>query len=284
MKNIKKVLAVMTAVSAFAASTSAFAETTYKATAGVESTEDLFTYAQAEYNEEGTLTAGNSITVKDVPDGALSGEMTLLVLDHDAVLTNVADGDILYIDQGTYTAASGETAATNPEFVGKALGLKVDDLLKAVDTTKAGVYSYPVKVGYYTTPTEEDPDGFAIADGNIVITVSEVQGEEKKTVTVVWGNIDGDAEGKITTSDAADILTYVANGAAGTGYFPIKTEIKDKVKGWDTSVSLIWGNIDGDAEGKITTSDAADLLTYVANGAAGTGSFDIKEAIDVFVE
>lgn len=175
MKNFKKVLAVMTAVSAMAATTSAFAANEAAVTGGVTGT-----YAA---NEAGAykLTVATPATAKTGED------MTLLVLTEGALTDEaVADSEILYIDQGI---------AGTDNFAG--LGLK-NEIINAVTTT-----GHIIKIGYY------DADGeFAIAEGTIAVTA------DAKTLTFAWGDttLDGsiDASDALATFyyGAGDVRTY----------------------------------------------------------------------------
>ena len=214
MKNMKKVLAVMTAVSAMAASTSAFAATTV----GETDASSIITFTQAAYTE-GVLSTGNSIAVDAMPAGIVDGEVTLLVLDYATVETAVADDDILYIDQGTYENS------TNP-FAGKALGLKVSDIVAAAEaqfatdsaadeTLETKTYSYPVKLGYY------DADDFAIATASIDVTVAKDASGETG-VTVLWGDVN--KSGDVTVTDASAIVNALLGGTKTYGDFTIDKE------------------------------------------------------------
>jgi hypothetical protein len=178
MKNLKKVLAVMTAVTAMAASTSAFAANIAEVKGGVTGT-----YA------EGKL----SVTTPAAAD-TTKGDMTLLVLTEGALADEaVADGEILYIDQGTAGFAG--------------LGLKTD-VLGAVTAADGHI----IKVGYY------DADGnFAIAQGYIKVS------EDKPAVEYINLQLGdcADLNGTVDVSDVTAAVKHILGSPKLTGNYLI---------------------------------------------------------------
>lgn len=220
MKNFKKVLAVLTAVSAMAAQASAFAANEAAVSGGVAGT-----YAA---NEDGAYKlsvttpaaakAGKDMTLLVLTEGALTDDLATENVDESAV----ADTEILYIDQGI---------AGTDNFAD--LGLK-NEIINAVTTT-----GHIVKVGYY------DADGnFAIAEGTIAVTA--IADEPKvKTFKVVWGDTTGD--NKVDGLDSVAVLKSTVGISESYS-------IKD-TNGETMSVSVgnplyengfIWGNVNND--------------------------------------
>ena len=172
MKNLKKVLAVMTAVASLCMSATAFAAT------GTVSSEKSLT---GEFNwDTSTLTINNGNAVK------ADSETTILVLDKDANDTNVAEQDILYINQ--------KNTSEGTNFAG--MGLKLTDIQNLADG------DYIIKVGYY--PTEGN---FTIADAILTVSSGTTPGE--KTITIKLGDFNGD--GRLTGSD----LMYSLRASVG---------------------------------------------------------------------
>ncbi len=163
MKNLKKVLAVMTAVASLCMSATAFA-----ATGNVTSEKKL----TGEFNwDTSTLTINNGNAVK------ADSETTILVLDKGANDTDVKEKDILYINQ--------KNTSEGKDFAG--MGLKLTDIQNLADG------DYIIKVGYY--PTEGN---FTIADA--ILTVSSGTTPADKTITIKLGDFNGD--GEFTGTDA----------------------------------------------------------------------------------
>jgi len=168
MKNLKKVLAVLTAVSAFAASTSVFAANVPTATGtGFD--------VSYEADESGAYKLNVSKPAAANTDADNNGgDMTLLVLKEDT------EDDILYIDQGTtdFTGLGLKTIPVTDAETGDVVETEVID----IETVDEG---HVIKVGYY------DADGhFAIALG--YLTIAAEQGEDP-VVYVEWkyGNRTG---------------------------------------------------------------------------------------------
>ena len=155
MKNLKKALAVATAIAAMSMSMTALAATTYTPSGDL-----AFTYDQA----ANTV----SVTASALAGAKADTEMTLVVLDKETDETNVQAANILYIDQ--------ETAGTADAF--QAMGLKAASLADG---------AYKVKLGY--TNAE---DVFSIASGTL--TVATTADGTKVTIKWGDVNADGDAD------------------------------------------------------------------------------------------
>ena len=172
MKNLKKVLAVMTAVASLCMSATAFAATgTVSEDGGLSGSFDWDT---------STLSIVNGATPK------ANSETTILVLDKDANDTNVAEGDILYINQ--------KNTSEGKDFSN--MGLKLTDVQNLADG------EYIVKVGYY--PVEGE---FTIAPAKLTVSSGTTPGE--KTITIKLGDFNGD--GRLTGSD----LMYSLRASVG---------------------------------------------------------------------
>lgn len=192
MKNLKKILAVMTSVAAICTSMTAFAaeaSTSFTPT-GVA---DVFSFTYA--NDTGVI---SNVTFGDkVQDG----DVTILVTDGTA-RQNVGESNILYIDQSTKTAGFNASMGLL-----KNITFTTEEMAKTEATTKI----IPVYLGY-TSET-----GFAIADGNITATYTPAT--QETTVTVLWGDINGD--NAVDLGDAVAALlnsagveeTYAINGS-----------------------------------------------------------------------
>ena len=187
MKNLKKILAVMTSVAAICTSMTAFAAeaTTSFTPNGVA---DVFTFTYD--NTTGTI---SNLTLGDAVQ---AGDVTILVTNPDVARQNVGENDILYIDQSTkadgFNASMGlrnVITFTEAEITGK-----TEPITKTV----------PVYVGY-TSAT-----GFTIADGSITAVYTPASGET--TVKLTFGDIDCDGEAGL--SDAGVIINKLAGGTA----------------------------------------------------------------------
>lgn len=156
MKNLKKVLAVMTAVASLCMSATAFAATgTVSEDGGLSGSFDWDT---------STLSIVNGATPK------ANSETTILVLDKDANDTNVAEGDILYINQ--------KNTSEGKDFSN--MGLKLTDVQNLADG------EYIVKVGYY--PVEGE---FTIATAKLTVSSGTTPSGVVKTIT--WGDLNFDS-------------------------------------------------------------------------------------------
>ena len=227
MKNLKKVLAVLTAVSAMAAQVSAFA-----ANEATVSGDITGTYAA---NEEGTY----KLTVTTPTAAKADTDMTLLVLDEDANPEAIADGDILYIDQGIV----GTDNFAN-------LGLK-DEIINTETTT-----GHIIKVGYY------DAEGnFAIAEGTIAVVAATPD-----TITVEFKVGDVNKADGVNSTDANYILSWLTGGSASVGGdYDIGEGIVDT-----SNVTTIFGDVNG-ADG-VNSTDANYILSWLTGGSASVGA------------
>ena len=240
MKNMKKVLAVMTAVSAMAASTSAFA-------APIAVDFDVANF-DATYDVE---TNKFAVTLTDY---TAAEDMTLLILDKDvADEANVQDGEIRYIDQGKAFANA---------------GLKLDEL-----ATQLAPGSYPVKLGY------DDGDSFEIAEATLVIPEPS-SGDEPIIVKVLWGDVDLDGSAdtmdatRILDAFAGGTSTFPQTDYKD-GYkytWNSKSVIGSDEKSYTSDI--LWGDID--ADGSADTMDATRILDAFAGG---TSTFTADDKI-----
>lgn len=253
MKNLKKVLAVMTSVAALCTSMSAFAAatTTYGKTDGTTDSTPVFSFT---YNSE-----TNAITAITMNDVVADGNVTLLVTQPGVARQSVGKDDIWYIDQSTKADNFGISAD-------KALGLLsmvefTSDEKAAADTAGTAITKdAPVYLGYYTVATATAVSEFKIAAGKITATYTpEVQ---TTTITVKWGDITGDDV--IDTSDSlAALMKYIGQPASYT--------VKEhNVTVGETLGSInVWGDITGDEV--VDTSDSlAALMKYIGQPASYT--------------
>ena len=179
MKNLKKVLAVMTSVAALCTSMSAFAAgaTTYGQTEGKTGDISVFSFTY-----DGTANAINNITLTEA---VADGDVTLLVVKPGVQRQNVTQSDIWYIDQTTKTAGFGTIAR------GLLDSITFTDEEKSATT--ATTKTAPVYVGYKNAAGE-----FAIAEAAVSATYTPET--QETTITVKWGDINRD--GSITDADA----------------------------------------------------------------------------------
>ena len=248
MKNLKKVLAVMTAVASLCMSATAFAATgTVSSTQGLEGT----------YNwETGVLNITNNAkvvegdVVTDKSNVKPNTETTVLVLNAGANETNVAEGDILYINQKN----TGDNNASK-DFADMGLKMPVDE--DSTTTPKAAVTNlkdgtYKVKVGYYTV------DGsFAIANADLVVSSGTTPGG--KTITIKWGDVNGN--GEVTDDDALTIIMRNlggnTSGFGANGDFA-GFEIGGTYTNKDSNLNFKWGDVNGN--GEVTDDDALTII------------------------
>ena len=214
MKNLKKVLAVMTAVASLCMSATAFAATgTVSEDGGLSGSFDWDT---------STLSIVNGATPK------ANSETTILVLDKDANDTNVAEGDILYINQ--------KNTSEGKDFSN--MGLKLTDVQNLADG------EYIVKVGYY--PVEGE---FTIATAKLTVSSGTTPSGVVKTIT--WGdlNFDNSVDGQ---DGLYAMLAYLQKYTETT----VETEtlkIGDKdnsvfkvVGAEEGSNTVVWGDLNAD--------------------------------------
>jgi len=182
MKTLKKALALVLAVSVMAVSGSALAAVEGNCTiTGGSSTYDTSYDASAK-----------SLTVA-APGANVGDQMTFVILDKDANVTNVAEGDILYVDQKAATAS-------DKSFTGKINLLRVTG---ASGEMPDG--SYPVRIGYYNSAGD-----FQLGVGNLVIST---------IVPAAVNSITTDATANATAGEALAITATVnAVGGASTAY------------------------------------------------------------------
>ena len=177
MKNLKKTLAVVTAIVAMLVSNSAFAEvqTSFTGVSGIDNPVC-----------EGIETGAPEVTV--TVNAASSDEMTFIILNDGANEEDVQEEDILYIDQHAVSEGKSFTGIINP-----------DRASEGAETLPDG--DYVIKVGYQP------------ASGNFTIARATLHVETTssgKTVTIKWGDITSD--GSIDGIDAlAALYAYVGD-------------------------------------------------------------------------
>lgn len=246
MKNVKKILAVMTAAASLCATSVAFADTAEMA---YPSTGATLSNTGTKFDlEKGVLDVVNPNTVD------ANSETTILVLNSGANDTNVADKDILYINQ------KNTGSADDKNFTGA--GLKMPTYIDAEDDNKEKAYtnlpgsetgiSYPVKVGYY------ENGSFKIASATIVVKT----GSAGKTVT--WGDID--LKNGVDVNDASAILNSLVGGQTKYGDYTIGTAI---VSGG----SVLFGDVD--LKNGVDVNDASAILNSLVGGQTKYGDYTI---------
>jgi hypothetical protein len=254
MKNLKKMLAVVTAVSAMAVSAPAFA-----AVSGD------FTSANGAVTADYSAFDQNKVRATvDVSKAVVGKEMSFVVLDNDVTGSKITSGtivadDILYIDQDTL-GSSNYTFEAN-------INLALVNGAES-DATAIPAGSYPIRLGYYYdvngTPT------FAIAEATMVVE----EDDSEKTITFIWGDVN--ANGAANGADATALVNAIAGGTStwtktvdGVTYtFGFNSDIVTAdgksyaMKIGDNSVR--WGdvNINGAANG----ADATALVNAIAGG------------------
>jgi hypothetical protein len=188
MKNLRRALAAVIALTVMSVSASAFAEVS--ATGAFSGGNSAVT---ADYSE----IAQNKVKATVDTTLATTGtQMTFLVLDDGTDVTNIGESDILYIDQKELTVGGNTfTGVINLARVSGA----------AVDATELPAGSYPIRVGYYYDDNGEQTFGLAAA--TMVVTA----GSTGNTVTITWGDITVD--NVVDISDAMAALYYAAGTA-----------------------------------------------------------------------
>lgn len=186
MKNLKKALAAVIALSVMSWSCAAFADVS--ATGAFSGGNNAVT---ADYSEIGD----NKVTATvDTTLANVGTEMTFLILDDGTNVASINEADILYIDQKTLAAGSNS-------FTGVINLARIDGGTGA-EALPAG--TYPIRVGYYYTDSVSGEQTFGIAAANMVVSYSS----EAPTITVTWGDITLDSE--IDVADALAALYYAA--------------------------------------------------------------------------
>lgn len=186
MKNLKKMLAVVTAISTMLVSVPAFAALDLSEKDAVI---DTFTCT-------GEDTTSPSVTASIAASAVDGGEMTFLILNDGAVVQSIQAEDILYINQHTVsTDGTSFTGVINLDRVG-------DNL------TALPVGEYPVRIGYNSKTTGE----FAIAEATLKVEEDSAGGT---TIEFIWGDVN--ASGAVTLADSADILGIFTGYPAKVG-------------------------------------------------------------------
>lgn len=259
MKNLRKALALFTAVATMSVSVSAFAD-------------ELS--ASGNFNQPGVAgdyknIAENAFDVTLASGTAEAGkQMSFLVLDSDTITDTPAvnDGikasieaaDILFIDQKEAGAeANTFSAVINPARIG-------DGTAESIPLGK-----YPVRVGYYNNLGQ-----FTIATAIMEVT----EGEEGKTITIKYGDITCDELGELNIRDLLAILGY---GTSSTQTFGATEGFDGFTLGQTYTTtdgkSFKYGDINCDKLGELNIRDGLAILGY------GTGSAQAFGEDDYFV-
>ena len=175
MKNLKKVLAVMTAVASLCMSATAFA-----AEGSVSSSQDLAGTYDVATNVLNITNNNNVLADSETTILVLTGELT------DDEAANVTEGKIMYINQQN-------TTTDGKNFTG--MGLKLP-----AGSETLGVGSYPVKVGCYNATT----GGFEIKNATLEVT------DGGASIKIKWGDIN--LSGAVDVNDASTILDSMIGG------------------------------------------------------------------------
>ena len=243
MKNLRKALAAVIALTVMSVSATAFAEVS--ATGAFSGGNGAVT---ADYSE----IAQNKVKATVDTTLATTGtQMTFLVLDNGTDVTNIGESDILYIDQKELTAGGNTfTGVINLARVSGA----------AVDATEIPAGSYPIRVGYYY-----DNDGvqtFGLAAATMVVTA----GSTGITVEFILGDVNG--ADNCNLADANYVVAKLAGGSASVGgAYAIGQTVTDI-----NSKSFTFGDVNG-ADG-CNLADANYIVAKLAGGSASVGATD----------
>jgi len=240
MKNLKKALAAVMALSVMSWSCAAFAEVS--ATGAFSGGNGA---VSADYSEIGD----NKVTATvDTSLANVGTEMTFLILDDGTNVASINEADILYIDQQTLTAG-------NNSFTGVINLARIDGGTGA-EALPAG--SYPIRVGYYYDDNGEQTFGLAAA----TMVVSYESGEEQATIKVLWGDVDGN--GAIAALDVSAVLLgslgMYKDCTLSDGVNELAIAVGDdaNITDGENTETVIWGDIDGN--GAIAALDVSAVL------------------------
>ena len=255
MKNLRKVMATLAALSVMCMSASAFADTTV--TGAFDKAAVTGDYTNVVANKEVTVTVDTT--------GATTGtQMTFIILDADANELSLAAEDILYIDQKELTASQNSfTGVINTARITGAEGDIPDG-------------SYLIKLGY----TDANGD-FGIAKATMVVET----GSSGRTVKFVFGDINGGEytgaqtetdTSVVTAADSLEMLKFLAGGSSDRGgAFAIGTVITDA-----TGKKSVFGDINGGVyagaqtetdTSVVTAADSLEMLKFLAGGSSDRG-------------
>ena len=256
MKNLRKVLATITAISAICMSASAFAETTV--TGAFDKAAVTGDYSQ--------VVSANTVTATVNTSLATTGtQMTFVIMDADANELNLAAADILYIDQKELTAGSNSfTGVINPARITGATDSTIPD------------GSYIIKLGY----TDGNGD-FQIAKATMVVATTSTG----TIVKFVFGDVNGGEytgsqtetdPSVVTAADALDLLLYLGGESSDRGgAFAIGTVVTDA-----DDTKSVFGDVNGGVYAGsqtetdttvVTAADALDLLLYLGGESSDRG-------------
>jgi uncharacterized protein YkvS len=245
MKNLRKALAAVMALAVMSVSATAFAATSISFTEGAAPSAAV----SGSYDDANTITA----TV-DTSEATTGTQMTFLILDNGTDVADIEESDILYIDQK-------ELANDSNSFTGVINFARVNGA--AVDATALPEGSYPIRLGY-----TDSLGVFTIASATLVV---EAGSEEPATITIVWGDVNGN--GAANVGDATEVVDGV------TGATTTWTKEIDGVEytfGFNSStvtasgvsytmkkgdLAVVWGDINGN--GAANVGDATEVVDGV---------------------
>ena len=236
MKNLKKVLAVVTAISAMLASVPAFAALDLNEKDAVI---DTFTCTGAD-------TTSPSVTAGVAANAVDGGEMTFLILNDGAVVQDIQEEDILYIDQHT-------VSDDGTSFTGVINLARVGENLSALP-----VGEYPVRIGYNSKAT----GAFAIA----AATLKVEEDSTGRVVSFILGDVNG-ADG-CNLADANYIIARLSGASASVGGVysigQVVADINEK--------AFTFGDVNG-ADG-CNLADANYIIARLSGATATVGATD----------
>lgn len=252
MKNLRKVLATITAISAICMSASAFAETTV--TGAFDKAAVTGDYSQ--------VVSANTVTATVNTSLATTGtQMTFVIMDADANELNLAAADILYIDQKELTAGSNSfTGVINPARITGATDSTIPD------------GSYIIKLGY----TDGNGD-FQIAKATMVVETTSAG----QTVTVRWGDITLD--GAIDGSDSLAVMYFMVDDIKSYPAAATESLEANQFTVGSTVDSIRWGDVtlDGSVDGSdplaIMYFMVDDVRTYSEHTVGSNTDIDLAE-------
>ena len=245
MKNLKKALAAVMALSVMSWSCAAFADVS--ATGAFSGGNGAVT---ADYSE----IAQNKVTATvDTALANLGTEMTFLILDDGTDVTAINEADILYINQQTLTAQSDSfTGVINLARVNGGTG---------AEELPAG--SYPIRVGYYYDDNGTQTFGLAAA----TMVVSYEGGTT--TIEILWGDVNQD--GVFNSNDAGKIVVGLTGGSKVCGEYTLG----------ETLNGILWGDVNQD--GVFNSNDAGKIVVGLTGGSKACGEFTLGETSEVEV-
>ena len=191
MKNLKKALAAVIALSVMSWSCAAFAD--------VSATGE-FSGGNGAVSADYTEIGDNKVTATvDTSLAMLGTEMTFLILDDGTNVASINEADILYIDQKTLTAG-------DDSFTGVINLARIDGGTGAEALPEG---SYPIRVGYYYDNAGEKTFGLAAA------TMVVSYGSSGVTVSFILGDVNG--ADSCNLADANYIVAKIGGATPSVG-------------------------------------------------------------------